>query len=306
MSRILVSGANGFLGTVICEKLLLAGYEVTGLDNFLRQASDFTIYLNTFEKFHFWEEDIRNKLDLSPYDVIIHAAAYVGEPICKKFPFEAVSVNLNGTINLLKQKRKDTKFIFHSTGSVYGKLDEICTEKSPANPLSVYGQTKLDAENYILNNHKDESIIYRFSTAYGVSGNMRVNLLINDFTKRAVNEKSITVFEADFKRSFLHCIDVARSIMSAIANFDKMKGEIYNVGDPNGNWSKRQVAEYLRTLTGCLVTYADKGYKDPDARNYEISFEKIKPFFITQISMKEGIDQLLKGIKSLKEYSRFS
>lgn len=305
---ILISGVNGYLGSVIANLLVANEYNVIGIDNYMRSMSDFVLYLNRFPNFRFHKLDIRDaKLkDILPEaDFIIHAAALSGEPLCAANPQEAWSVNCDGTSFLLKNKRKDTGFIFHSSGSVYGKLDNICTELSPTNPLSIYAKTKLQSEEEILNNYKDTSIIYRFSTAYGLSGNMRTNLLLNDLTNKAVRGEGLTIFQADFRRSFVHVTDIAFSLMAAIENFNKMAGEIYNVGHKDGNWTKRQAAEYLKTKTGCLVTYADKGYVDPDGRDYEISFEKIKPFWEGRVSMETGMSELIKGLKTFYESSKY-
>lgn len=305
---IVVTGANGYLGTVICNLLVANEYNVIGVDNYMRSMSDFMFYLNRFPNFRFVKTDIRDEnisKVIKDSDFIVHAAALSGEPLCKANPSEAWSVNFDGTMHLADQKPKHTKMLFHSSGSVYGKLDTICTEKSPTNPLSIYAQSKLEAENELLKYHKDNTIIYRFSTAYGLSGNMRTNLLLNDLAHKAVRGEDLTIFQADFRRSFVHTLDIADSILAAIENADKMSGEIYNVGNAEGNWSKRKAATYIQQLTNCRVHFADEGYVDPDGRDYEIDFYKINKFWKASVSMEQGISELIKGLKTLHEVSKF-
>lgn len=305
---ILVSGSNGYLGCVISQLLVANEYNVIGVDNYMRPMSDFGFYLNRFPNYSFHKMDIRDekiKSILEKVDCIVHTAALSGEPLCASNPQEAWSVNCGGTKNLLDNKRPDCGFIFHSSGSVYGKIDGVCTEQSPTNPLSIYATTKLQSEKHLLEFHKDRSIIYRFSTAYGLSGNMRTNLLLNDLTYKAIRGEQLTIFQADFRRSFVHTSDIAYSILTAIENFNQMSGEIYNVGNKYGNWTKRKAAEYIKSLTNCIVTYADSGYIDPDGRDYEISFDKIKPFWEAKISMETGMTELIKGLKTLYETSRY-
>jgi nucleoside-diphosphate-sugar epimerase len=307
-TTILVTGSNGYLGTVISQLLVAHEFNVIGIDNYMRPMSDFGFYLNRFPNFAFRKMDIRDpkiKDLLKNVDFIVHTAALSGEPLCAANPSEAWSVNYDGAYNLLNSKPTDCGFIFHSTGSVYGKIDTVCTEESPTNPLSIYANTKLQVEELLTASYRDESIIYRFSTAYGLSGLMRTNLLLNDLAYKAVKGEDLTIFQADFKRSFVHTSDIAFSIMAAIENFDKMVGKIYNVGHPQGNWTKRDAAEYIKKLTNCRVHYAENGYVDPDQRDYEISFEKIKPFWEASISMETGMSELIKGLKTLHEPSKF-
>ena len=294
--KILITGCGGFLGTVLVKRLLDHGHQVRVLDNLFRKA-DYLISLGEYSNFEFQYGDVINRdnveVAMNGVDAVVHLAALVGEPICRKMYDMATLVNIEGTYNVCNSKPKDVPLIFASTGSVYGKVEGICTENSPLNALSHYAKTKIAAEQQV--NKTSNSIIYRFSTAFGVSGNMRVDLLVNDLSYKAVHEKSMVMFQPDFRRSFVHCRDIASAIEFGILNYQKMVGDIYNVGHEKGNWTKRQLAEYLKEKTGCFVAYADKGYVDPDQRDYEIDFSKMSDLgWDAQVSVEQGIDELLK------------
>ena len=307
MQHILVTG-GGYLGSVIANYLLANEYKVTVLDNYMRPMSDFMLYLNRFSNYNFIKMDIRDKKlkdALKDVDIVVHTAALSGQPLCDSNPSEAWSVNVDGTENILYSKQPDAKIIFHSSGSAYGKVKDICTETTPTNPQSLYASTKLDAEELLLGNSPQSVIVYRFSTAYGLSGLMRTNLLLNDLCYQAICGQTLTIFQPDFRRSFIHTSDIAYAILAGIENFNAMSGEIFNIGNKNGNWSKRQCAEYIKSLTGCHVEYRENGYIDPDQRDYEISFEKIKPFWEAKVSMETGLAELVKGLKTLYEPSKY-
>lgn len=296
MTKILVTGGGGFLGSVLIKKLLNDGYKVRVLDNLFRK-SDYLISLGEYESFEFQYGDVVNARNVQKamegVDGIVHLAALVGEPICRQIPDMATLVNVEGTYNVCEYKPNKVPLVFASTGSVYGKVDGICTEESPLNALSHYALTKIRAEELV--KKCDNSVIYRFSTAFGVSGNMRVNLLVNDLAYRAIHEKSMVMFQPDFRRSFVHCRDIASAIEFGIAGYKKMSGQVFNVGHKDGNWTKRQLAEYLKEKTKCFVSYAETGYQDPDQRDYEIDFSKMDNLgWEAKISVEQGIDELLK------------
>lgn len=303
--QILITG-GGYLGSVIANVLVANEYDVTVVDNYNRDMSDFLFYMNRFDNYHFVNSDIRDTnflKTLKKYDIIVNTAALSGEPLCKKFPEEAKSINTDAIYSIIKNMRKDAGLIQHSTGSVYGKLSEICTESSNLNPISIYARTKLDAESIIRN--YANYIIHRFSTAYGLSGFFRSNLLLNDLVYQAIHNKNLLIYQADFRRSFVHTLDIAECILASIENFEDMKNNTYNVGSEEGNLTKREAAEKVKHLVkdmfniDCYVAYADNGYQDPDQRDYTISFEKIKPFWQARISMDRGLRELCKGVHTM-------
>jgi nucleoside-diphosphate-sugar epimerase len=305
MTKILVTGGGGFLGTVLVDHLLNSGYQVRVLDNLFRQ-SDYLISRCSQPNFEFQYGDILDEIVVRKafdgIDGVVHLAALVGEPICKKLSQLAALVNVEGTHNVVNCKPKGMPMVFASTGSVYGKVEGICTEQSPLNALSHYARTKITGEQIV----RPESIIYRFSTAYGVSGNMRVDLLVNDLVYKAIHERALVMFQSSFRRSFVHCRDIASAIAFGLQNFEQMKSQTYNIGDPKGNWTKQQLAEYLKEKTGCFVSYADQGYIDTDGRDYEIDFSKMDNLgWKTIVNMEDGISEIIKCADLMKITHRF-
>lgn len=302
MKKILVTGGAGYIGSVLVSELLKENYEVTVFDNLLFGGNSlFPYFINP--NFKFSNGDIRDterlKKEMENKDVIIHLAAIVGYPACQKNPKLAVETNLESTINLVKNTKSNQYVLFGSTGSNYGAVTNgICTENTPLNPLSLYGETKTEAEKFLIENCN--STAYRFATAFGLSPRLRLDLLINDFVNKAINQKYIVVYESHFMRTFIHVKDIARSFIFAIENRDKMQGQIYNVGSNNMNYSKRDVCELIQKRTDYYLHLADYG-TDIDKRNYVVSYDKINSLgFDTTISIEQGIDELISGIKCIK------
>lgn len=294
MDKILVTGA-GYVGSVLVGQLLEKGYKVRAVDNFYKGNCDALIPYCSNENFEFTFGDVSSVSDVTKMtqgvDAVIHTAGIVGFPICQKHPGLSKLVNVIGTQNMVDQARH-IPFIFTSTGSVYGKLSEVCTENSPTNPQSTYGEHKRIAEKIVL--EYDNALVYRFSTGFGVSPSMRVNLLVNDLVFQAYSNRCITIFEADAQRSFINVKSMAESLIFGLENFYKLKYKIYNVGHPSSNWTKRQLAEYIKEKTGCLVNYAEIG-KDLDSRNYSISFERINAEgWRDSRTIEDGIEELLR------------
>lgn len=306
--KILVTGGAGFIGSMLIPELLKLKHDVRVIDNLMYGPEP--LLENFFNnKFDFILGDATNSKDMHKaienIDMVIHLAAIVGYPACKKFPDLAESVNFKSTELLCNLLNKKTPIIFGSTGSNYGAItNEICTEKTPLNPLSLYGETKTRAEALIHN--RGNSVCYRFATAYGVSRRMRLDLLINDFVFQAVKNKNLTIYEKNFKRTFIHVRDIVSSFIFAIDNFEKLKNEIYNVGSDKQNLSKQDIAEILEKKINFYLHYAEIG-KDEDQRNYEVSYEKIKSMgFIPQISIDQGIDELIKATNLLNIFNKYS
>ena len=302
MKKVLVTGGAGYIGSVLVPELLNAGYDVTVYDSLMFGGNSlFTSFLNP--NFHFVSGDVRDIFKLrkcaEDKDVIIHLAAIVGYPACQKNQTLAREVNLDATKGLVDVLRPDQYILFGSTGSNYGAVKEgVCTEETPLNPLSLYGETKTEAEKYLIEN--SNSTAYRFATAFGLSPRLRLDLLINDFVNKAINQKYIVVYESHFMRTFIHVKDIARSFLFAIENHDKMSGQVYNVGGNSMNYSKRDVCNLIQEKIDYYLHLADIGM-DADKRDYVVSYDKINKLgFETTITLEQGIDELVKGIKTIK------
>lgn len=293
---ILITGGAGYVGVPTVSLLLERGYKVRVFDNLSWEGEVIFPFIPN-PHFDFIKGDVREKKQLQEafkgIDAIIHLAAIVGFPACRKFPEESRQINVGGTKNIVELANGKVPIIFASTGSTYGKvIEKYCTETTPLNPLSHYGRQKAEAEDIVKTNK--DYIIYRFATAFGVSPRMRLDLLINDFTFRAVNEKTLIVYEKEFMRTFIHVKDMARSFLFALENFNKMNKEIYNVGDDKLNISKEDVCKLLQKYVEFYLHFVETGH-DIDQRDYMVDFSKIKNMgFKTIISMEEGIQEIIK------------
>jgi nucleoside-diphosphate-sugar epimerase len=306
--RILVTGGAGYIGCVLVPQLLENGYQVRVLDNLIYNG---TGLLSHFHKprFDFVKGDIRDvetvKDAMRGCDIVIHLAAIVGFPACRKYPELAQTVNVEGTKVISQAAGRERLILFGSTGSNYGALvDEICTEETPLHPLSLYGQTKTKAEQYLLENNS--TIAYRFATAFGLSPRMRLDLLVNDFVYTALKMRYLVLYEAHFLRTFIHVYDIARSFLFAIENADSMRGQVYNVGSETMNYSKTQVCEMIHKRIDYYLHQADIG-EDIDKRNYQVSYKKISSLgYHTTITLEEGIDELVCGLQVLDMRTPYS
>jgi nucleoside-diphosphate-sugar epimerase len=278
--KILITGGAGYLGSVITGKLLNAGYKVTVLDKLIfNQVSLLSHTSNT--NFKFIHGDVRNEVLLEKLcvesDVIIPLAAIVGFPACASEPELAKEINFQQIVNIVKfTNGKGKKILYPNTNSGYGlssgQLE--CTEESPLTPISVYGQTKCEAENFLRTS--TDAIIFRLATVFGVSPRMRTDLLVNDFTYKAITDKYIVVFEKNFKRNFIHIQDVANVFLFMLENYDKFKNEVFNVGLSDANLSKQELLEKIQThVKNFAVSYNDY-YEDPDKRDYIVSNLKVE------------------------------
>lgn len=304
--RVLITG-GGYIGGSLCQTLLNNGYEVRVIDNFFRGNCDHLIRFITNPSFEFMRGDVTSIKDLQnaikDIDFVYHLAALVGEPRCREYEELAKAVNVGGTTKLIDVLNKQDKYIplvFASTGSVYGIVkDEICTEETPRTAVSIYGQTKIDCEDYI-RKYYPSGIILRFTTAFGLGLTTRLNLLINDFTHRAINQKHLTVFEPDVFRSFVCVRDIASALVHTLENNTVMMGDTYNIGSNANNATKRDIVELIKYKTGCAVTYIDY-MSDPDTRFYKTDFSKIeKTGWQPTVSISHGIDELIKANSLLR------
>ncbi|KKQ75914.1 MAG: NAD-dependent epimerase/dehydratase [Candidatus Woesebacteria bacterium GW2011_GWB1_38_5b] len=300
LKLVLVTGGAGYIGSVLIPELLKLGYGVRVLDN-LTYGGNGMIANFSNPNFEFMIGDTRDlgtvKKALEGVNAIIHLAALVGFPLCRKKPRDAEEVNHLATVQLNKLRKKNQLLIFASTGSNYGHIPSgYCTEKTPLNPISIYGKTKTAAERAI--SKSPNVIIYRFATAFGISPRLRLDLLINDFTYQALRKKSLIVYDKNYKRTFIHVRDIARSLIFALENSDKMVGETYNIGDESLNSDKEHIVNILKKKVNFILHYVkiDKG--DEDQRNYWVDYSKIKSLgFKTQVSLEQGIDEMLKAFK---------
>ena len=311
-TRVLVTGGAGYVGSLLTGELLSLGHKVHVVDN-LRFGITPLLHYFPNENFSFNKIDVRSyeilKKELETFnpEYIIHLAAIVGYPACAADEILAKTTNVGGTNNVVEickdiglKTGKYPKLLYASTGSAYGKVEGICTEETPINPLTLYGETKRDAENLVMKNYPGESIALRFATVFGVSPRLRLDLLINDFTYQALYAKQIVLFEGNFKRTFLHVRDTVNSYLHCMKNWDKMKNEVYNVGDSKMNYSKKQVAEIIKNHIDYYLHEAPVG-EDLDKRDYEVDYSKInKTGFNSQISIDSGIQELVKTLKHIK------
>jgi len=294
--KILITGGAGYVGSTLIPMLLERGHELVVFDRLMFGGNALLPFLNN-KNFKFIKGDIRDREALqsvvSGQDVIIHLAAIVGFPACRENPDLARTTNVEGSRNLASVVSKDQRIIYASTGSNYGALvDEVCTEDSLLNPLSIYGKTKTEAEKILMGS--GNCTAFRFATAFGVSPRLRLDLLINEFVYQAVKQKYLVVYESHFMRTFIHVKDMARAFVFAIDNLEKTNGQTYNVGDDSLNFSKKEICDIIAEKTGALIHYADVG-EDADKRNYIVSYKKINDAgFKTTISIEEGIVEMIK------------
>jgi len=297
--RVLVTGGAGYIGTILVNELLKREYFVRVLDNLTYSCDGLLPHFGN-PNFEFIKGDIRKNDDieksLKDVDLLIHLAAIVGYPACKAKPELAYDINYIATRNIVE--KCNVPIIFPSTGSIYGHIENICDEETQLNPLTEYGLTKTKAETAI--KQHSNYVIYRFSTGFGLSPRPRLDLLVNDFLIRAMREKELIVYEKDYWRSFIHVKDMANSLIFAIDNFDRMNGEIYNVGSENLCITKKDVALKIKEYVDFHLKFAEFR-SDPDRRNYKVCFKKIKSLgFNIKYDLDYGIKEIMNAFNSIK------
>ncbi len=302
--RVLVTGGAGYIGAVLVPHLLDEGHEVTALDNFLYgQAALLDCCHDT--RLSIVRGDARDERVVRDLvrkaDVILPLACLTGAPICDRDPLEARAVNLDAVALVLAHRSPSQWVVYPTTNSGYGvgERDVFCTEATPLRPVSLYGRLKVEAEKLVLD--QPNTMTFRLATAFGVSPRMRLDLLVNDFTYRAVTDGAVVLFEAHFKRNYVHVRDIARAFTHALANFDRMKGEPYNVGLSDANLSKRELCEEIKKQVPRFAIVEAEVGRDPDQRNYVVSNEKIeRTGFKAGVSLQTGIAELVKGYQVVR------
>lgn len=301
--RVLVTGAAGYVGNVLCERLLESGFEVIGLDN-LSHGQDGPLHLCRERGFTFVRGDVRDERVLGEIvrrvEVIIPLAAVVGAPACARDPHGARSINLDAIRVLNRLRSRDQLVVFPTTNSGYGARSgaTYCTEDTPLEPISLYGETKAQAEAELL--ASPNAITLRLATVFGLSPRMRLDLLVNHFVFAAATDGYIVIFEKDFKRNFIHIRDVADCFAHCIQNAGQMAGRAFNVGLESANLSKEELALKVREhVPRFYVHFAEIG-SDPDKRNYIVSNRRLSEAgFEARRSLDEGIRELLHGYAML-------
>lgn len=293
--HLLVTGGAGFVGSVLVPILLDAGHEVTVADT-LRSGGHGLLGCFSRRGFRFVRADVRHREAMRPLveaaDAVVHLAAIVGFPACRKFPDLARETNVEGTRTVAGLLRPDQPLVYASSGSNYGIVEAVCTEKSPLNPMSWYAVTKTEGEAIALGHPSATAL--RFATAFGVSPRMRLDLLVNNFVHQAIVDKQLIVYEGHFRRTFISVRDIARSIVFTIQHFEAMRGEAFNVGDESMNFTKEAIATKIREQVEFYLRFADVG-RDEDVRDYEVSYEKIRQLgYRTEVTIEAGIDELVR------------
>ncbi len=302
--KILVTGGAGYKGITLVKKHLERGDEVTILDNFM-YGYDSILHIIHEPKLNVIQLDIRNinASILANYDAVYHLAGISGMPACAANPDSAENINVEATRKMTSLIQKSQLLIYASTTSFYGASGEGCDETVPTQPVSIYGRTKYEAEKIVM--QRENSIALRFATVYGTASRMRNDLMVNDFTYKALHERSIVLFAGRSKRTFIHIDDAIRGYVFALDHASIMIGNIYNVGDESLNFSKIDIANAIQKYVDFEIV--NSSLPDLDVRNFLVSFEKIRKLgYKTELSLDDGVKDLIKLYKFYKVFSHYN
>jgi len=305
MTKVLVTGGAGYIGSVLVPMLLDAGHEVIVIDNFMYNQTSLLDCCRS-EKLLIINGDARDEKLIDHVfdkywliDYVIPLAAIVGAKACDNDPITARAINVDAVRLILG--RWAPKVIFPNTNSGYGIGQEgvYCNEESPLNPISLYGKLKVESEKLVLKN--GNAVVLRLATVFGISPRPRIDLLVNDLTHIAVTKGSVEIYEPHFKRNYIHVRDVARAFMHCMGNFELMENQVYNLGLSNANLSKWELCQEIQKQVP-EFKFSEGVGEDPDKRNYIVSNEKIeRTGFSPQFSLADGIKELIRGYHIIKD-----
>jgi len=305
--RVLLTGGGGFKGVVLTQQLIDNNEctNVTIIDH-LKWGAWPLMGLITHPKVKFIKDDVRNwkmlQKEVIRHDVIINLAAVVGHPACDRDPHEAEVTNVQVPRIIASYLSAGQIFLHASTGSVYGQLDEICTEESPCNPLSLYGSTKLEAEKYV---QDAGGVNFRFATAFGVSPCMRFDVVPAYFAWKALSDRYMVVYQSHARRTLIDVKDMAKAYLFGMENYSKLSGEIFNVGDERLNVTKRHVVDLVKELVEAEHNYEvpifdESTQTDKDARDYEVDYSKINDLgYVCDVSFRQGLEETIKAAEAV-------
>lgn len=307
--RVLVTGGAGYIGSILVPEVLRAGFQVTVLDTFARGGTELASAC-AFKEFKPIRGDARDERlldELMPQaDLIVPLAALVGAPLCARDQIGALTTNRDAVLAIIKRLGAGQRIIYPTTNSGYGigEKEAFCTEETPLRPISLYGRTKVEAEQAVLDSGR--GVTLRLATVFGMAPRMRIDLLVNDFTYRAVTDRALVIFEGHFRRNYIHIRDVAKAFRHAIDRYEAMRGEPYNVGLSSANLTKLELCERIKRQLPAF-TYAEaKIGEDLDKRDYIVSNAKIEATgYQPDWSLDDGIAELIKGYQMLTN-ARFS
>jgi nucleoside-diphosphate-sugar epimerase len=299
--RILVTGGAGYIGSLLCPALLASGHEVILLDRLLFGVQPILHFI-THPKLTMVHGDVRDPRVVQPLatraDAVLHLAAIVGYPACAADPATAESTNVEGTRILVDLLSPSQALVHAGSGSIYGRSETMVTEETPPNPLTVYGRTKRDAERLVVD---AGGVGLRFATLFGASPRLRLDLLVNDFCYQACHEGQVTVYQGQHRRGFLHVRDAVGAYPFTLQHYARMQGRVYNVGAPDLNYTKIDVARAIQARQPCRVDETGTG-EDLDRRNYEMSYASINALgYRATITLDEGIQEMLRVIPFVRQ-----
>ena len=302
--KVLVTGGAGYIGGILVPALLDAGYSVTVVDSFRHGVNSLAAQC-VRPNFDVVRADVRDMSVVAPLaakvDWVIPLAAMVGAPLCDQDPIAATSINRDAVVSLVNLLSRDQRVLIPVTNSGYGvgEQGKHCDENSPLRPVSLYGRTKVEAEKAVLD--RGNAISFRLATVFGMAPRMRIDLLVNDFTYRAVRDKAVVVFEGHFKRNYIHIRDVSMGFLHGMSKFDEMKDNVYNLGLTEANLSKIELCQLIQKQLPKFTYIQSNVGEDPDKRDYIVSNEKLEATgWRPEHSLDAGVTELIKGYRMIR------